>query len=97
MTATIKTESISPGLVATEFISRASSKNPEEVAALYATTKSLKTKDIASAVTYVLSALPHVQIGELLVEPIQHVSCCPSNPRTRLVFTLKCFLQVATR
>ncbi|XP_006801674.1 dehydrogenase/reductase SDR family member 11-like [Neolamprologus brichardi] len=66
----IRATSISPGLVATEFISRASSKNPDEVAAFYATTKSLKTKDIASTVTYILSTSPHVQIGELLVEPI---------------------------
>ncbi|CAI5693205.1 dehydrogenase/reductase SDR family member 11 [Oreochromis niloticus] len=66
----IRATSISPGLVATEFISRASSNNPDEVAALYATRKSLQTKDIASAVTYVLSAPPHVQIGELVVEPV---------------------------
>ncbi|CAI5693211.1 unnamed protein product [Oreochromis niloticus] len=63
-------QSISPGLVATEFISRASTNNPDQVAGIYAAYKALQAKDIASAVTYVLSAPPHVQIGELVVEPI---------------------------
>ncbi|CAI5693204.1 dehydrogenase/reductase SDR family member 11 [Oreochromis niloticus] len=79
----IRATSISPGLVATGFISWARSNNRDQVAGMYATRKSLETKDIASAVTYVLSAPPHVQIGELVVEPIYQVSCCPSNPSTR--------------
>uniref|UniRef100_A0A669EEX0 Dehydrogenase/reductase SDR family member 11 n=1 Tax=Oreochromis niloticus TaxID=8128 RepID=A0A669EEX0_ORENI len=56
----IRATSISPGLVVTEFVSRAN--NPDQVAGIYAAYKSLQAKDLASAVTYVLSAPPHVQV-----------------------------------
>ncbi|CAI5693202.1 dehydrogenase/reductase SDR family member 11 [Oreochromis niloticus] len=75
----IRATSISPGLVVTEFVSRAN--NPDQVAGIYAAYKSLQAKDLASAVTYVLSAPPHVQIGELLLEAIQEAAfVAPATP-----------------
>uniref|UniRef100_A0A3P9BMZ4 Dehydrogenase/reductase SDR family member 11 n=1 Tax=Maylandia zebra TaxID=106582 RepID=A0A3P9BMZ4_9CICH len=58
----IRATSLSPGLVDTEFVSRLHSNEPEKVAAMYSEFKPLEPKDIASAVTYVLSAPPHVQV-----------------------------------
>ncbi|RXN37306.1 dehydrogenase reductase SDR family member 11-like protein [Labeo rohita] len=55
-------ESISPGIVETEFVYRLFHNNPEKAAAGYASIKCLKADDIASAVVYVLSAPPHVQL-----------------------------------
>uniref|UniRef100_A0A3Q4I5I8 Dehydrogenase/reductase 11 n=1 Tax=Neolamprologus brichardi TaxID=32507 RepID=A0A3Q4I5I8_NEOBR len=56
----IRATSISPGLVATEFVSRA--HNSDDVAGIYASFKALQAEDLASAVTYILSAPPHVQV-----------------------------------
>ncbi|CAI5693209.1 dehydrogenase/reductase SDR family member 11-like isoform X3 [Oreochromis aureus] len=78
----IRATSISPGLVATEFISRASTNNPDQVAGIYAAYKALQAKDIASAVT-----LENLWLN--LYSRCHCSFCCPSNPRTRLVFTLK--------
>ncbi|XP_035768320.1 dehydrogenase/reductase SDR family member 11-like [Neolamprologus brichardi] len=58
----IRATSISPGLVDTQFASRLHPDEPEKVAALYSEFRPLEPKDIASAVTYVLSAPPHVQV-----------------------------------
>ncbi|XP_063348626.1 dehydrogenase/reductase SDR family member 11-like [Pelmatolapia mariae] len=57
----IRATSISPGLVDTEFVSRVHSDSPDKVAAVYSAFTPLKPKDIASVVTYILSAPPHVQ------------------------------------
>uniref|UniRef100_A0A3Q2WHR8 Dehydrogenase/reductase SDR family member 11-like n=1 Tax=Haplochromis burtoni TaxID=8153 RepID=A0A3Q2WHR8_HAPBU len=52
----IRATSISPGFVETEFASRLYRDNSDKAAA------SLEAKDLVSAITYVLSAPPHVQV-----------------------------------
>uniref|UniRef100_A0A672KHU5 Dehydrogenase/reductase SDR family member 11 n=1 Tax=Sinocyclocheilus grahami TaxID=75366 RepID=A0A672KHU5_SINGR len=62
---------ISPGLVETEFASRRFSENPEIAVATYKSVKCLQVADIANAVVYVLSAPPHVQIGDIEITPVE--------------------------
>ncbi|XP_030600722.1 dehydrogenase/reductase SDR family member 11-like [Archocentrus centrarchus] len=64
----IRATSISPGVVETEFASRLYRDNSDKAAAVYTEYKSLKARDVVSAVTYVLSASPHVQVGDILLE-----------------------------
>uniref|UniRef100_A0A3Q0RRM4 Dehydrogenase/reductase 11 n=1 Tax=Amphilophus citrinellus TaxID=61819 RepID=A0A3Q0RRM4_AMPCI len=64
----IRATSISPTLVETEFTLRLYSNNPDIAA--YA----LEAIDISSAVTYVLSAPPHVQIGDIQLRGTEEVS-----------------------
>ncbi|XP_043115103.1 dehydrogenase/reductase SDR family member 11-like [Puntigrus tetrazona] len=68
----IRATSISPGLVETEFVYRLYNENPEMVVATYKSIKSLQAEDIANAVVYVLSAPPHVQIGDIDITPVEH-------------------------
>ncbi|XP_034033413.1 dehydrogenase/reductase SDR family member 11a [Thalassophryne amazonica] len=70
----IKATCISPGLVETEFAFRHFNDEPEKAAAVYESIKCLKSEDIASAVTFVLSAPPHVQIADVLIRPVAQVS-----------------------
>uniref|UniRef100_A0A9R1SD46 Dehydrogenase/reductase SDR family member 11 n=2 Tax=Cyprinus carpio TaxID=7962 RepID=A0A9R1SD46_CYPCA len=58
----IRATCISPGIVETEFAFRHHNSDPERAAAVYESIKCLKAEDIASAVTYVLSAPAHVQV-----------------------------------
>ncbi|XP_041654252.1 dehydrogenase/reductase SDR family member 11-like [Cheilinus undulatus] len=67
----IRAACISPGLVESEFINRLYDGDAEKVAALVANVKALEGIDIANAVTYILSAPPHVQIGDILIEPVE--------------------------
>ncbi|XP_072248294.1 dehydrogenase/reductase SDR family member 11-like [Leuresthes tenuis] len=67
----IRASCISPGLVETEFASRLYSQNAEKAENMYAQYKSLQAVDVANAVTYVLSAPPHVQIGDILIQPVE--------------------------
>jgi len=62
----IKITSISPGVVATEFLTAAeyvidesSKKRP-----------ALQSEDIADSILYVLSTPPHVQVHELIIKPV---------------------------
>ncbi|RXN10861.1 dehydrogenase reductase SDR family member 11-like protein [Labeo rohita] len=70
----IRATSISPGIVETEFAYRLFHNNPEKAATSYASIKCLKADDIASAVVYVLSAPPHVQIGDIQMRPVEQTS-----------------------
>ncbi|XP_068600161.1 dehydrogenase/reductase SDR family member 11a isoform X1 [Brachionichthys hirsutus] len=65
---------ISPGIVETEFAFRHHNSDPEKAASVYESMKCLKAEDIASAVTFVLSAPPHVQIGDIQMRPVEQVS-----------------------
>ncbi|TMS07732.1 Dehydrogenase/reductase SDR family member 11 [Larimichthys crocea] len=67
----IRATSISPGLVATEFAQRL--YNPDKAAAAYTKIKCLEAIDVADSVTYVLSAPPHVQIGDVQMRPVEQV------------------------
>uniref|UniRef100_A0AAZ1WXA9 Dehydrogenase/reductase (SDR family) member 11b n=1 Tax=Oreochromis aureus TaxID=47969 RepID=A0AAZ1WXA9_OREAU len=66
----IRATCISPGVVETEFMSRFYNDSPEKAAGIYAAVKPMKAIDVASAVTYVLSAPPHVQIGDIHFEGV---------------------------
>ncbi|XP_008295374.1 dehydrogenase/reductase SDR family member 11-like [Stegastes partitus] len=66
----IRVTSISPGFVETEFTERFL-QNKVQAEALLAQQKNLSGKDIADAILYVLAAPPHVQIGELLLRPVE--------------------------
>ncbi|KAK1147995.1 dehydrogenase/reductase SDR family member 11 isoform X1 [Acipenser oxyrinchus oxyrinchus] len=70
----IRATCISPGLVETEFAFRLHNNDPEKAAATYESIRCLKGEDIASAITYVLSAPPHVQIGDIQLKPTEQVS-----------------------
>uniref|UniRef100_A0A668VFZ3 Dehydrogenase/reductase SDR family member 11 n=1 Tax=Oreochromis aureus TaxID=47969 RepID=A0A668VFZ3_OREAU len=61
----IRATSISPSLVKTEFPLRLYSNNPDIKARVFSAYKPLEAKDVVNAVIYVLSAPPHVQIGEV--------------------------------
>ncbi|KAL3991665.1 hydroxycarboxylic acid receptor 2/3 [Sarotherodon galilaeus] len=64
----IRATCISPGVVETEFMSRFYNDSPEKAAGIYAAVKPMKAIDVASAVTYVLSAPPHVQLHRDLLK-----------------------------
>ncbi|XP_026138449.1 dehydrogenase/reductase SDR family member 11-like isoform X2 [Carassius auratus] len=66
----IRATCICPGIVKTEFAYRLFSENPEKAAATYKSEKCLQAVDIANAVVYVLSAPPHVQIGDIEITPV---------------------------
>ncbi|XP_051962486.1 dehydrogenase/reductase SDR family member 11-like [Xyrauchen texanus] len=69
----IRATSISPGIVETEFTYRLFSHVPGKAAATFKSIKCLEADDIAIAVMYVLSAPPHVQIGELQMLPVEQM------------------------
>ncbi|XP_041656181.1 dehydrogenase/reductase SDR family member 11-like [Cheilinus undulatus] len=67
----IRATCISPGLVESEFAVRLYDGDAEKAAVFFANLKALEGIDIANAVTYILSAPPHVQIGDILIEPVE--------------------------
>ncbi|XP_061733362.1 dehydrogenase/reductase SDR family member 11-like [Nerophis ophidion] len=67
----IRTSCISPGLVETEFTLRLYSGDAEKVDKTFSKYKPLDAKDVANAVTYVLSAPPHVQVGDVQMRPVE--------------------------
>lgn len=69
----IRATSISPGVVQTEFALRLFSNDPEKGASTYTKIKPLEAIDIANSVVYVLSAPPHVQIGDIHMRPVEQV------------------------
>ncbi|XP_019588069.2 dehydrogenase/reductase SDR family member 11 isoform X1 [Rhinolophus sinicus] len=70
----IRATCISPGLVETQFAFKLHDKDPEKAAATYEHIKCLKPEDVAEAVIYVLSAPPHVQIGDIQMRPTEQVT-----------------------
>ncbi|KAM8817332.1 dehydrogenase/reductase SDR family member 11 isoform 3-T4 [Rhynchonycteris naso] len=70
----IRATCISPGLVETQFAFRLHDKDPEKAAATYGQIECLKPEDVAAAVIYVLSAPPHVQIGDIQMRPTEQVT-----------------------
>eukprot|EP00079_Xenopus_tropicalis_P023980 XP_012816495.1 PREDICTED: dehydrogenase/reductase SDR family member 11 isoform X2 [Xenopus tropicalis] len=70
----IRATSISPGLVETGFAFKLLDNDPEKAAATYESIRCLKAEDIASTVVYVLSAPPHVQIGDVQLRPTEQIS-----------------------
>ncbi|XP_051813924.1 LOW QUALITY PROTEIN: dehydrogenase/reductase SDR family member 11-like [Acanthochromis polyacanthus] len=66
----IRATSISPGFVETEFADRFI-KDKNLAKQILSQQKNLIAGDIAEAVLYVLGAPPHVQIGELLIRPVE--------------------------
>lgn len=70
----IRATCISPGVVETEFALRLHGNNADKAAAAYSRFQPLKAIDVANAVTYVLSAPPHVQIGDIQMRPVEQTS-----------------------
>nr|XP_019588070.1 PREDICTED: dehydrogenase/reductase SDR family member 11 isoform X2 [Rhinolophus sinicus] len=70
----IRATCISPGLVETQFAFKLHDKDPEKAAATYEHIKCLKPEDVAEAVIFVLSAPPHVQIGDIQMRPTEQVT-----------------------
>ncbi|XP_059186925.1 dehydrogenase/reductase SDR family member 11-like [Centropristis striata] len=69
----IRATCISPGVVETEFAPRLYSNNADKAATAYTKFKALEAIDVANSVTYVLSAPPHVQIGDIQMRPVEQV------------------------
>ncbi|XP_061538330.1 dehydrogenase/reductase SDR family member 11-like isoform X1 [Phycodurus eques] len=69
----IRASCISPGLVETEFSLRLNNGDTEKAAAAYSKYKPLEAKDVADAVIYVLSAPPHVQVGDVQMRPVEQL------------------------
>ncbi|KAM9318134.1 dehydrogenase/reductase SDR family member 11-like [Pholidichthys leucotaenia] len=69
----IRVTSISPGIVKTEFAPRFYN-DPAKATALYSAVKTLDAEDVANAIIYVLSAPPHVQIGDIVMRPVEQTS-----------------------
>ncbi|XP_043974653.1 dehydrogenase/reductase SDR family member 11-like [Gambusia affinis] len=67
----IRATSISPGIVETEFAHRFYSESPDKATATYNHLKALEAIDVANAVVYVLSAPPHVQVGDVVLRPVE--------------------------
>jgi NADP-dependent 3-hydroxy acid dehydrogenase YdfG len=65
----IKFSSISPGRTETNFLHTA--LGSDNAARVYATVENLQPEDVAESVLHVLASPPHVQIGEVIIEPIQ--------------------------
>ncbi|XP_015238634.1 dehydrogenase/reductase SDR family member 11-like [Cyprinodon tularosa] len=70
----IRSTCISPGIVETEFAYRAFSDSPEKAKATYSMLKPLAAIDVANAVVYVLSAPPHVQVGDIVLRPVEQLA-----------------------
>ncbi|XP_034404480.1 dehydrogenase/reductase SDR family member 11-like [Cyclopterus lumpus] len=69
----IRATCISPGIVETEFFLRLYNDNADKAADLFSKSKPLEAIDIANSVTYVLSAPPHVQIGDIQMRSVEQV------------------------
>ncbi|KAM9318132.1 dehydrogenase/reductase SDR family member 11-like [Pholidichthys leucotaenia] len=69
----IRATCISPGVVKTEFAPRFRSNDPAKAAAAYTEFKPLEAIDVAHAIIYVLSAPPHVQVGDIQMRPVEQV------------------------
>ncbi|KAL8189798.1 UNVERIFIED_CONTAM: Dehydrogenase/reductase SDR member 11 [Gekko kuhli] len=77
----IRATCISPGLVETGFAFKLHDNDPERAAATYESIRvgdranqCLKAEDMANAVLYILSAPPHVQIGDIQMRPTEQLS-----------------------
>ncbi|XP_012250705.2 farnesol dehydrogenase-like [Athalia rosae] len=70
----IKVTNLSPGTVATEIVKDAENLSErlsaEDIAELGRHTVYLQPQDVADAVSYVLETPPHVEIRELIIEPL---------------------------
>ncbi|XGV94778.1 MAG: SDR family NAD(P)-dependent oxidoreductase [Leptolyngbya sp. BL-A-14] len=71
----IRVTLIEPGLVATELHQHIINSDAKEAAAQqYKSVKNLDPQDIASAITYAVTQLPHVNVNEILVRPTEQVA-----------------------
>ncbi|GBM52531.1 Dehydrogenase/reductase SDR family member 11, partial [Araneus ventricosus] len=69
----IRVGSICPGIVETEFFVNYSSKiSAAEASAYFKSFDPLRPKDIADSVLYILSAPPHVEVHDILIQPIEN-------------------------
>ncbi|XP_064110945.1 dehydrogenase/reductase SDR family member 11-like [Macrobrachium nipponense] len=64
----IRVSTISPGLVKTEFFERMTQS--QSVHDIYSSQPHISSSDVASSVCHALAAPPHVQIHEIIVQPV---------------------------
>ncbi len=64
-------QSISPGVVETEFLAR--TFNPDVAKSVYGSAECLQSQDIANAVVYILQCPPHMDVNDIIVQPVQQV------------------------
>ncbi|XP_041096758.1 dehydrogenase/reductase SDR family member 11a isoform X2 [Polyodon spathula] len=69
----IRVTSISPGLVETDFAYRTFSHDPDKAVQMYSELKCLQATDIANAVVFALGAPSHVQVGEIIIRPVEQL------------------------
>lgn len=69
----IRISSVSPGFVETEFAEKYSG-DPQQAQQIYGQFQVLQPKDIANAVSYVLSQPDYVQVHDILLRPTQQSS-----------------------
>jgi len=67
----IRVASISPGMVETKFAERSFDK--ESADAMYSSVKVLQPKDIGDAVIYILQSPPHVDVNDIIVNPVEQL------------------------
>ena len=67
----IRSTSISPGVVETEFNYRMTPNDPKSAEELYKSMKCLQGDEIADAVIYALCAPPHVDVNEIMLRPTE--------------------------
>ncbi|XP_068173185.1 dehydrogenase/reductase SDR family member 11-like [Antennarius striatus] len=67
MNSHIRASSVSPGLVKTELARNLEGSRIDE----YSKFKMMKAIDVANSVVYALSAPPHVQIGDIMMQPVE--------------------------
>nr|XP_002130258.1 dehydrogenase/reductase SDR family member 11-like [Ciona intestinalis] len=70
----IKSTSVSPGFVATEFAYRLYEGEPERAQKLYSKIVCLKAEDVAEAVAFALSTPAHVDINEITMRPVEQTN-----------------------
>lgn len=65
----IRIASISPGIVETKFLERTYDETAAQT--WYGSIKCLQPKDIADAVIYILQSPPHVDVNDIIVQPVE--------------------------
>ena len=66
-------QSISPGIVETEFSYRMNADKPELAKQLYSSLHALQPEDVAASVIHVLSAPKHVQVSGFLLVHVMFI------------------------
>jgi len=69
----IRSTSISPGLVETDFAYRMNTDDPDRAKQIYSSIKCLQASDIADAVVFALQAPANMDVNDILIRPTEQV------------------------